>query len=81
MQQLSALTGISITQSSDGETITTGNGSALVVGGNSMSLQTTIGSNGMQQVIDASGTNITSSIQGGRWAGPFRSATRRCLAC
>jgi flagellar hook-associated protein 1 FlgK len=63
VQQLSALTGISITQSSDGETITTANGSTLVVGGKSMALQTATGSNGMQQVIDASGSNITSSIQ------------------
>jgi flagellar hook-associated protein 1 FlgK len=32
VQQLSALTGISITQSNDGETITTGNGTPLVMG-------------------------------------------------
>jgi len=72
VQQLSALTGISITQSSDGETITTGNGSTLVVGGKSMTLQTATGSNGMQQVIDASGTNITSSIQGGTLGGAIQ---------
>jgi len=66
VQQLSQLTGISITQSSDGETITTGNGSPLVMGSQSFSLQTTTGSNGTQQVIDSSGNNITSSIQGGQ---------------
>jgi flagellar hook-associated protein 1 len=69
VQQLSQLTGISITQSSDGETITTGNGSPLVVGGQSFALQTTTGSNGFQQVIDTSGNNITSAIQGGQLGG------------
>jgi flagellar hook-associated protein 1 FlgK len=69
VQQLSQLTGISITQSSNGETITTGNGSPLVMGSQSFSLQTTTGSNGTQQVIDSSGNNITSSIQGGQLGG------------
>jgi flagellar hook-associated protein 1 FlgK len=69
VQQLSQLTGISLTQSSDGETITTGNGSPLVMGSQSFSLQTTPGSNGLQQVIDTSGNNITSSIQGGQLGG------------
>lgn len=72
VQQLSQLTGISITQSSDGETITTGNGSPLVMGSQSFSLQTTTGSNGTQQVIDASGNNITSSIQGGQLGGAIQ---------
>jgi flagellar hook-associated protein 1 len=72
VQQLSQLTGISITQSSDGETITTGNGTPLVVGSQSFSLQTTTGSNGMQQVIDSSGNNITSSIQGGQLGGAIQ---------
>lgn len=69
VQQLSQLTGISITQSSDGETITTGNGSPLVMGSQSFALQTTTGTDGMQQVLDASGNNITSSIQGGQLGG------------
>jgi flagellar hook-associated protein 1 FlgK len=72
VQQLSQLTGISITQSSNGETITTGNGSPLVMGSQSFSLQTTTGSNGTQQVIDASGNNITSSIQGGQLGGAIQ---------
>ena len=54
VQQLSQLTGISLTQSSDGETITTGNGSPLVMGSQSFALQTTTGSDGMQQVLDTS---------------------------
>jgi flagellar hook-associated protein 1 FlgK len=65
VQQLSQLTGISITQSSDGETITTGNGTPLVMGSQSFGLQTTTGSDGFQQVLDSNGTNITSLIQGG----------------
>ena len=69
VKQLSQLTGVSITQSNDGETLTTGNGSPLVVGNQSFALQTTPGANGLQQVIDTSGTNITASIQGGQLGG------------
>jgi len=72
VQQLSALTGISVTQSSDGETITTGNGSPLVMGNQSFSLQTTTGSDGRQQVLDSNGTNITASIQGGTLGGAIQ---------
>ena len=69
VQQLSQLTGVSVTQSSDGEVITTGNGTPLVMGNQSYSLQTTTGSDGMQQVLDSNGTNITASIQGGTLGG------------
>ncbi|MGD0891358.1 MAG: flagellar hook-associated protein FlgK [Terracidiphilus sp.] len=69
VQQLSGLTGISVTQGTDGETITTGSGTPLVIGGQSFSLQTTAGTNGFQQVLDSNGTNITSSIQGGTLGG------------
>jgi flagellar hook-associated protein 1 len=72
VQQLSSLTGISVAQSTDGETITTANGSPLVLGSKSYSLQTTTGSNGFQQVIDSNGTNITSSIQGGTLGGAIQ---------
>jgi flagellar hook-associated protein 1 FlgK len=72
VQQLSALTGISVSQSSDGEVITTGNGSPLVMGGQSFNLQTTTGSDGFQQVLDANGKNITSSIQGGQLGGAIQ---------
>jgi flagellar hook-associated protein 1 FlgK len=72
VQQLSALTGISVTQSSDGETITTGNGTPLVMGGHSFTLQTTAGSDGMQQVLDSNGNNITASIQGGTLGGAIQ---------
>jgi len=72
VQQLSALTGISVTQTSDGETITTGNGTPLVMSGQSFTLQTTTGSNGMQQVLDSNGNNITASIQGGQLGGAIQ---------
>jgi flagellar hook-associated protein 1 FlgK len=69
VQQLSGLTGIAITQGTDGETITTGNGTPLVIGGQSFNLQTSTGTNGFHQVVDANGNNITSSIQGGTLGG------------
>ena len=69
LQQLAQLTGISITQSSDGETITTGNGTPLVVGGQSFQMQTTTGSNGTQRVLDPNGNDITGSITSGQLGG------------
>jgi flagellar hook-associated protein 1 len=69
VQQLSQLTGISVSQSSSGEVITTANGSALVTGSQSYNLQTTTGTDGFQQVLDSNGNNITSSIQGGQLGG------------
>ncbi len=72
VQQLSQLTGISITQSSDGETITTGNGTPLVMGSQSFSLQTTTGSGGFKQVLDSNGTNITSPKLGGQLGGAIQ---------
>ena len=72
VQQLSKLTGISVTQSSDGEVITTGNGSPLVMGSQSYSLQTTTGSDGMQHVLDSNGVDITSSLQGGTLGGSIQ---------
>jgi flagellar hook-associated protein 1 FlgK len=72
VQQLSALTGVSVTQTDDGETITTGNGTPLVMGGQSFALHTTTGSDGMQQVLDSSGNNITTSILGGTLGGAIK---------
>jgi flagellar hook-associated protein 1 FlgK len=72
VQKLSTLTGISITQSNDGETITTGNGTPLVMGSQSFTLQRTTGSTGMQQVLDSTGKNITASIQGGALGGAIQ---------
>ncbi len=72
VQQLSTLVGISVTQSSDGEVITTGNGTPLVMGGQSYNLQTTTGSDGFQQVLDSNGNNITSDISGGQLGGAIQ---------
>jgi len=72
VQQLSGLTGVSVTQSSSGEDITTSNGTALVMGDQSFNLQTATGSNGFQQVLDSNGNNITSSIQGGTLGGAIQ---------
>jgi flagellar hook-associated protein 1 FlgK len=69
VQQLSGLVGISVTQSNQGEVITTGNGTPLVMGPQSFTLQTTTGANGLQQVLDSTGKNITASITGGQLGG------------
>jgi flagellar hook-associated protein 1 FlgK len=72
VQQLSTLTGISVTQSDDGEVITTGNGTPLVMGGQSYSLQTTTGTDGFQHVLDSNGSDITSNLQGGQLGGAIQ---------
>jgi flagellar hook-associated protein 1 len=72
VQQLAGLTGISITQSNKGETITTGNGTPLVMGDQSFTLQTMTSNTGFQQVLDSNGSNITSSIQGGQLGGAIQ---------
>jgi flagellar hook-associated protein 1 FlgK len=72
--KLSALTNISVTQTAAGPTLTTGNGTALVVGSQSFALQTTTAANGNQQVLDHNGTNITASISSGDLGGTI--ATR-----
>jgi flagellar hook-associated protein 1 FlgK len=69
VQQLSALTGISVSQSSSGETITTVSGTPLVMGAQSFTLQTTTGSSGMKQILDSEGNDITGSLQGGQLGG------------
>lgn len=72
VQQLSGLTGISVSQSSTGEVITTANGSPLVMGSQSFNLSTSTGSDGFQQVLDSNGNNITASIQGGTLGGSIQ---------
>jgi flagellar hook-associated protein 1 len=69
---LSALTNVSVTQTNNGVTLTTGNGAALVVGSQSFALQTTTGSNGMEQVLDQNGTNITASLTSGDLGGTIQ---------
>jgi len=71
--QLSALTSVAVTQNADGEeTVTTGNGSPLVVGSQSYALQATTTPSttaGMVQVLDQNGDNITASLTGGDLGG------------
>jgi flagellar hook-associated protein 1 FlgK len=63
VQQLSSLTNVSVTQTAQGETLTTGNGTPLVVADQSYALSTTTDSSGMVQVM-SQGQNITSSLEG-----------------
>jgi flagellar hook-associated protein 1 len=65
VQQLSELADVAIVQSDDGLTITTGRGTALVVGGNSYALQSAPDADGHQRVLSA-GTDITSEFAGGK---------------
>ncbi len=64
-QQLAAVTSISITKTAEGDTVTTGNGTVLVVASRSFALQTTTDSSGLTQVTDSAGTNITKTLTGG----------------
>ncbi len=71
--RLSALTNVAVTQASDGtETLTTGNGTPLVVGSQSYALQSSTGSDGMLQVLDQNGTNITASLSNGDLGGTIQ---------
>ena len=67
--QLSALTNVSATQTAKGETLTTGNGTPLVVGSQSFTLQTATGSDGMQHVLDQNGADITTALTSGDLGG------------
>jgi flagellar hook-associated protein 1 FlgK len=76
VQQLAALTNISVTQTNNGETITTGSGTALVIGNQSFSLQTATGPGGLNEVLDPNGNNITSTITGGTLGGSLNIANQ-----
>lgn len=69
--QLSQLTNVSQIQTERGLTITTGNGEALVVGGQSFALQVSSDSTGKVQVLSG-GQDITSSITGGKLGGTIQ---------
>jgi len=72
INQLSQLTNVSETQTPEGLTLTTGNGTALVVGDQSYALQVqTSPTSGMQDVF-FQGQDITSSIQGGVLGGTIQ---------
>jgi flagellar hook-associated protein 1 len=69
---LSALTNVSTTQTANGETLTTGNGTPLVVGSQSYTLQNATGSDGMQHVLDQNGADVTASLSSGDLGGTIQ---------
>ena len=66
--QLSSLIDVSTIQSDNGLTLTTSNGTALVVGGQSFALNTQTNASGMQDIY-SQGTDITSKLTSGELAG------------
>ena len=68
IRQLAELTDVSTIQTERGITVTTGNGTALVVGNQAFALQTSAGSNGYQQVL-SQGQDITASLSSGSLGG------------
>lgn len=68
LTQLSAIMNFQTVNSSDGLTLTTTEGIPLVVGGKAYALTNQLNSNGYNQVL-AGGTDITSTISGGRLGG------------
>ena len=71
-QQLATVTNLSVTHTSQGDTLTTGNGTPLVLGSQSYALQTKTDNNGHQQVLDTTGKNITSTITSGDLGGTLQ---------
>jgi flagellar hook-associated protein 1 len=69
---LSSLTNVAVTRADTGVTLTTGNGTPLVVGSQSMALQTSTGADGMQHVLDRNGADITSSLTSGDLGGTIQ---------
>lgn len=71
ISQLAQLTNLQTTNTSEGTTVTTSNGTPLVIGDKSYSLTTVTGTNGMQEVM-ANGQDITSQITGGSLGGTLQ---------
>lgn len=69
---LSKLTDVSTTKTENGITLSTGNGTPLVVGSSSYALQTSTGTDGLTHVLDANGKDITSTITGGDLGGTLQ---------
>ncbi len=67
--QLAALTGIATVQTDASPTITTASGSPLVVGVSASSLQVATGVDGQAHILDATGTDITSTFTSGTLGG------------
>ncbi len=70
--QLASLTNLNVTHTTDGDSITTANGTPLVLGNQSYALTTGAGSDGHLQIIDAGGANITANITGGDLGGTLQ---------
>lgn len=70
--QLAKLIGITETKSDSGITLSSGNGTPLVVGETSLALQATAGSDGMQHVLDANGNDVTATITDGDLGGTIQ---------
>jgi len=68
-EQLSALTGVAITQTGDQPTLTTGNGTPLVVGDHAFKLQVSNAANGLSRVLDANGSDVTGTLTTGTLGG------------
>jgi flagellar hook-associated protein 1 FlgK len=66
VRQLSELADAAIVQGSDGLTITTSSGTALVVGSKAYQLQSVPDTEGHQRVLSADGTDITSEFKAGK---------------
>jgi flagellar hook-associated protein 1 len=67
--QLAQLVGVSSTETEGNPTLTTANGSPLVIGDTSYPLQVTTGSDGNAHVLDSQGNDITSTLSGGTLGG------------
>lgn len=67
--QLAQLVGVGSTQTEGSPTLTTANGSPLVIGNTAYPLQVTTGSDGNAHVLDAQGNDITDSLSGGTLGG------------
>ena len=71
LSQLSAIVGYNTVNSSDGLTLTTSDGTPLVVGNTAYALTNSLNANGFNDIY-AGGTDITSSIQGGTLGGDLQ---------
>ncbi len=67
--QLAQLVGVSSTSTGTTPTLTTANGTPLVVGDQAYALQTTTGTDGKTAVVDTNGQDITANITGGSLGG------------
>lgn len=71
VSQLSQLTNVQTTNTPNGVTLTTGNGTPLVVGNQAFALTSATGSNGLQEVMQ-NGQDITSTLTGGSLGGTLQ---------